>query len=82
MPKSVLPKALRRYAETPAEPAPTVVPLMQAQIRLLNDPRRPAILSIPQDISDLEALALINAVLQITDSLRAQRSASRIILPS
>jgi len=37
---------------------------------------------LPVDVTDIELLAIIGAVLQIGDTLRAQRPSSRIIIPN
>lgn len=60
---------------------PQLGPRIDAQIALLNQPTRIAILSVPVDITDLEWLALMNAALQIGDQLRAKRPAGRLVLP-
>ena len=52
------------------------------QMQIMGNPNRPAILSLPVDVTDIELLAIIGAVLQIGDTLRAQRPSSRIIIPS
>ena len=52
------------------------------QLQLLGDPARPAVLSMPVDITDMELISLMVAVAQIGDQLRAKRPASRLILPS
>ncbi|HEY8869646.1 MAG TPA: hypothetical protein VIM30_09660 [Candidatus Limnocylindrales bacterium] len=56
-------------------------PTITAQIALLNRRDRVAALSIPADITDLEWLGLVGAILQIGDQLRARRPSSRLVVP-
>lgn len=58
-------------AETPAR--------ARAAIALLNRQDRAVVVDLPADITDLEVLSLINGILQMTDQLRAQRPANRIV---
>lgn len=52
-----------------------------ANIALLGNPHRPALLVVPNDITEMELLGLIAVVLQVGDQLRAQRPSARILLP-
>lgn len=52
-----------------------------ANIALLGNPNRPALLVVPNDVTDMELIGLIAAVIQIGDQLRAQRPSARLLLP-
>lgn len=55
---------------------------VQATVRLLGRADRLVALDLPADITDLEWLGLIGAVLGLGDQIRAQRPTSRLVLPS
>jgi hypothetical protein len=42
---------------------------------------RPAMLTVPEDVTDLELLGLVSAAVQFGMELRARRPASRILVP-
>lgn len=52
-----------------------------ANIALLGNPNRPALLVVPTDITEMELPGLIAVVLRVGDQLRAQRPSARILLP-
>jgi hypothetical protein len=52
-----------------------------ANIALLGNQNRPALLVVPDDITEMELLGLIGAVLQIGDQLRARRPVARLLVP-
>lgn len=52
-----------------------------ANIALLRNPNRPALLVVPSDITDLELIGLIAAVVQVGDELRAKRPPARLLVP-
>jgi hypothetical protein len=58
---------------------PKQVLMSQVNVPLLGRQDRPAVLAVPSDISDVELLALIGAVLQVGDQLRSQRPTSRLV---
>lgn len=62
-----------------AEPKPQRV---QATVKLLGRDQRLVVLDLPADISDLEWLGLIGALLGLGDQIRAQRPNSRLVLPA
>jgi len=81
-------KCARRNGAPTAQPdvidraiATAAPPTITAQIALLNRRDRVAALSIPADITDLEWLGLVGAILQIGDQLRARRPSSRLVVP-
>ena len=55
---------------------------VQGTVNLLNRPDRLVALDLPADITDLEWLGLIGALLSLRDQIAAQRPGSRILLPS
>jgi hypothetical protein len=42
---------------------------------------RPAMLTVPEDVTDLELLGLVTAAVQFGMSLRAKQPSSRILVP-
>lgn len=54
------------------------MPLAQVKVALLGNQDRPAIIGVPQDITEMELLNLVGNVLAIGDQLRAQRPKHRL----
>lgn len=57
------------------------VEMVQFQLKLPPN-GRPAVIAIPKDVTDFEIIAVMVQVAAIGDQLRAQRPASRIIVPN
>jgi hypothetical protein len=66
-------------AITAAESKPTPIEIIEAKIALLKRPDRMVGIAFPADISDLEWLALLDALIEIGDQIRARRPDSRIV---
>ena len=62
------------------EPQQVTVRMTQVPVALASG--RPAFLVVPADLTDYETLSLINGVIQVSDALRAQQPASRIVGPN
>lgn len=62
--------------------APAPQQRVQATVALLGRKDRPVALDLPADVTDIEWLGLIGALLSLGDQIRAQRPQSRLVLPS
>ena len=57
------------------------VELVQVQMQLPPN-GRPMILALPKDVTDFELIAAMCQVAAVGDKLRAQRPASRLVVPN
>lgn len=69
----------RRQAGVPTLPVAPSVTGATAQLTLPSG--RPAMITVPVDITELEIIGLVNGVIQFGMELRAKRPGSRILLP-
>lgn len=57
-------------------------PIVQgATVQITLPTGRPAVLTVPVDVTDTELVGLVAAAIQFAMQLRSQRPASRILLP-
>jgi hypothetical protein len=64
-----------------AQTGPTEVTVRMRQVQLTLPGGRPALLAVPEDLTDLEALGLIGAVLQVRDQIHNAQPRSRLLVP-
>ena len=61
--------------------ASTPAAVQGATVQITLPTGRPAVLTVPVDVTDTELVGLVAAAIQFAMQLRSQRPASRILLP-